>query len=110
MFFDFLVTNGPQNTKINFANFTMVAKVISGPLQKWAPHHYARKIFFSEVGLVIARWNWLDEYNKKPNRNICPKIDILAGNGQKGPLELKSTPYCYKNEKKNHMPPLSVIF
>ena len=47
-----------------------------------------------EVGHVIARWNGLDEHNKKPNGDICPKIDILAGNGQKGPLELESTPYC----------------
>ena len=94
MFFDFLVTKGQKNTKINLVNFTLVAKVISGPLQNGVPHHYARKKNIPEVGHVVARWNGLDEYNKKPNGDICPKIDILAGNGQKGPLELKSTPYC----------------
>ena len=90
MFFYFLVTKGPKNTKINLVNFTLVAKVISGPLQNGVPHHYARKKNIPEVGHVIARWNGLDEYNKKPNGDICPKIDILAANGQKGPLELKS--------------------
>ena len=94
MFLYFLVIKGPKNTKINLANFTLVTKVTSGPLQKGLPHHYARKIKIPEVGHVIARWNGLDEYNKKPNGDICPKIDILAGNGLKGPLELKKYPYC----------------
>ena len=46
MYFYFLVTKGPKNTKINLVNFTLVAKVISGPLQKGVPHHYARKKIF----------------------------------------------------------------
>ena len=72
MYYYFLVTEGLKNTKINLANFTLVTKVTSGPLQKGLPHHYARKIKNPEVDHVIARWNGLDEHNKKPNGGHMP--------------------------------------
>ena len=34
MYFYFLATKGPKNTKNNLSDFTLVDKVISGPLQK----------------------------------------------------------------------------
>ena len=108
--FDFLLNKGPKNTKIKIANFTRVVKVTFGPLEKGPPPHYEQKKNFVEVGHVIHHWNRLDEYNKKPNRNICPKIDILAGNGQKVPLRQKSAPYWYKNAIFFPFPHLSVMF
>ena len=72
MYFIFWSLKVQKNTKINLANFTLVTKVTSGPLQKGLPHHYARKIKIPEVGHVIARWNGLDEYNKKPNGGHMP--------------------------------------
>ena len=85
MFFYFLVIKGPKNTKINFANFTLVTKVTSGPLQKGLPHHYARKIKIPEVGHVIARWNGLDEYNKNQMGTYALKLIFWPEMAKKGP-------------------------
>ena len=85
---------GPKKYKNQLSQFYTGHQGHFRAPSKRAPSPLRTKKFFPEVGHVIARWNGLDEYNKKPNGDICPKIYILAGNGQKGPLELKSTPYC----------------